>query len=333
MTSGSSSHIAQLYLPQFEQFGLRLEPDGNVMCAQTVNEIGAGSAWVMPISENCLVMEHVVTPARDMRLLEQTFEPYACVSEMNASTLSCMPDNGIVPGCLSPQGSLWPAGSVCTFVQSSLHDQYSPLKAGVTYCSRSVLFLSGFFDELERQWPGEFGGLFEAFDAAWNEEALHAMTRSLRQLTYPRTSRPAAHLHARATVDAMVAELAATHAAESYARQARGVRASEQLARDARALMERALDSGERLGVDEVAARLYVSRSKLCAVFKAETGEGLAAYARRRRAERAQELLVDGGLSVSQVAARLGYQRQSTFSQAFKQACGLSPAAWRKLHR
>ncbi len=82
--------------------------------------------------------------------------------------------------------------------------------------------------------------------------------------------------------------------------------------------------------MDEAAARLYVSRSKLCAVFKAETGEGLAAYARRRRIERARELLADETLSVAQVAARLGYQRQSAFSQAFKQASGVSPTQWRE---
>ncbi len=340
MTRSSASHIEQLYTPQFEQFGLSLEPGrgGAVLQAQVVNEIGAGSAWIMPISDTCLVMEHIVTPAQDMRLLEQTFEPYACVSRMNASTLSCMPDNGIVPGYLAPCAGACPgggvaaAGTVCTFVQSNLHDQYSPLKAGMTYRSRSVLFLSGFFDELERQWPGEFTGLFDAFDGRWPEEALAAMTRALGQLAYPRADQAGACLRSRSVVDAMVAELACAHAAEKDAGRAEGSRASARLAAEAVALVERALDEGAQLGVDEAAARLYVSRSKLCAVFKAEKGEGLAAYARRRRAERAQELLADGAMSVAQVAARLGYQRQSAFSQAFKQACGVSPTAWRETH-
>ncbi len=340
MTRRSATHIEQLYRPQFEQFGLSLEPvrGGAVLQANVVNEIGAGSAWIMPVSDTCLVMEHIVTPARDMRLLEQTFEPYACVSRMNASTLSCMPENGIVPGYLAPCGDARPrggeaaAGTVCTFVQSNLHDQYSPLKAGMTYRSRSVLFLSGFFDELEQQWPGEFAGLFDAFDGDWSEEALAAMTCALQQLTCARMGQAGASLHARSVVGSMVSELACAHAAEKDAGRAEGSRASARLAAEAVALVERALDEGAQLGVDEAAARLYVSRSKLCAVFKAETGEGLAAYARRRRSERAQELLADGSLSIAQVAARLGYQRQSAFSQAFKQACGVSPTAWREAH-
>ena len=328
----ANRHIDQLYLPQFEQFGLHLQSNDTVTHAQTVNEIGAGSAWVMPISNTCLIMEHVVTPAHDMRLLEQTFEPYACVSEMNAETLSCMPENGIVPGSLAERSSHEGAGKVCTFVQESLHDQYSPLKAGVTYRSRSVLFLSGFFDDLERQRPREFSGLFKAFNEAWSEEAIDTMACALRQFSYPRALQPAAHLHASSIVNTMVAELARAHATEIGAAQAEGSRVSSQLAAQAIALIERAIDSGQHIGVDETAARLYVSRSKLCATFKHETGEGLAAYARRRRIERAHELLADSGLSIAEIAVQLGYQRQSAFSQAFKQACGISPTAWREMH-
>lgn len=330
MACTASSRIEQLYLPQFEQFGLHLHPGNGEAHAQTVNEIGAGSAWVMPISDACLIMEHAVTPLHDMRLLEQTFEPYACVSEMNAATLSCMPENGIVPGFLGESHGLWPAGNVCTFVQSDLHDQYSPLKAGVTYCSRSVLFLSGFFDELEQRWPGEFTGLFDAFDGTWPEEALNTMTRTIHRLSYARSLRPGAYLHMQSAINAMVAELACAHAAEAGAERARESRESVRLATQAMALLERGLDAGKQLSVDEAAARLYVSRSKLCAVFKRETGEGLAAYARRRRIERARELLADRNLSVAEIAMRLGYRRQSTFSQAFKQACGISPTAWRE---
>ena len=332
MARTASSHIEQLYLPQFEQFGLRLQSGSGAAHTQTVNEIGAGSAWVMPLSDTCLVMEHTVTPARDMRLLEQTSEPYACVSEMNASTLSCMPENGIAPGCLGESRGLWPTGNVCTFVQSNLHDQYSPLKAGVTYCSRSVLFLSGFFDELEHQWPNEFTGLFEAFGGAWSEETLGTMAKTIHQLSYARSLRPGATLFMRSLIDAMVADLASTHAAKASAARARESQESVQLASQAIALIERGLDAGKQLGIDEAAARLYVSRSKLCAVFKAETGEGFAAYARRRRLERAHELLADRSLSVAEIAMRLGYRRQSAFSQAFKQACGISPTSWREKH-
>ena len=328
--SAAERRIAQLYLPQFEQFGLHLEPACGFAHVETENDIASGSGWVMPLSAHCLVVGHDVTPRRDMNLLEQTSEPYACVSEMNVETLSCMPENGITPGFLSPQSGMRSQETICTFVQSNLGNQYSPLRAGVTYRSRSILFLPGFFSELERQWPGEFSGMFEAFDKSWPDEALGVMAYALRQLSYPRVLRPGAYLRTRSTVDAMVADLACVRTEGRRAHDAQGARASAQLAKDAAALVERALDQGIRLGVDEAAASLFVSRSKLCAVFKSETGEGFAAYARRRRIERACELLADERLSITQIAAQLGYPRQSAFSQAFRELRGESPKAWRE---
>lgn len=98
-------------------------------------------------------------------------------------------------------------------------------------------------------------------------------------------------------------------------------------------MIERTLDKGRRVGINEVAERLYTSRSKLCATFKAQTGESLGAYIRRRRMERAQDLLADSSLTIAQVAERLGYPQQAAFAQAFKQHTGMTPTAWRSKHR
>lgn len=103
----------------------------------------------------------------------------------------------------------------------------------------------------------------------------------------------------RGVVDTMVAELACSHAACGQALRAAGTRASAGLAGEAAAAVERALDAGQRVGIDELAASLYTSRSRLCAVFKAETGESLGNYMRRRRMERAQDLLADSSLSIA----------------------------------
>lgn len=130
-------------------------------------------------------------------------------------------------------------------------------------------------------------------------------------------------------VETMVAELACSHAACEQARQAAGTRASTNLTEEVAATVERALDAGKRMGVDELADCLYTSRSKLCATFKAETGESIGAYVRRRRTERACDLLAGSSLPVGQIAERLGYPQQAAFAQAFKQETGLSPTAWR----
>lgn len=327
------SDITELYAPQFEQFGIELKDRGTVITGEVASDQAHGRAWVVPLSPTCLVMEHFITPARDMHLLERTPEPYACVSEVNVPTLTCMPDAGITPANLMPLRGSWPSNAVCSFIQDNCGEELSPLLAGQLYHSRSVLFLPGFFEELEGRYPTEFAGLFEAFAEPWCDEAISAIYHALRRVSEERARSAGGHVFMRGVVDTMVAELACSHAACGQALRAAGTRASAGLAGEAAAAVERALDAGQRVGIDGLAASLYTSRSRLCAVFKAETGESLGAYMRRRRMERAQDLLADSSLSIAQIAELLGFSQQAAFAQAFKAANGCSATVWRGRHR
>ena len=195
-----------------------------------------------------------------------------------------------------------------------------------------MLFLPGYFDELESRYPAEFAGVFGAFAEPWHEEATSVICHTLRRINEDRARTVGGHLYMQGIVETMVAELAYSRAAHRQAQQAADTRASVSLANEAAAMVERALDKGRRVGVNEVAERLYTSRSKLCATFKAQTGESLGAYIRRRRMERAQELLADSSLTIAQVAERLGYPQQAAFTQAFKQYTGTTPTTWRSQH-
>ena len=86
---------------------------------------------------------------------------------------------------------------------------------------------------------------------------------------------------------------------------------------------------GESLTLDGIARDLLTSRSRLCADFRAETGEGLGAYVRRARMERAANLLEVASVSVAEVASAVGYPRASSFVVAFERAYGCPPGAWR----
>ena len=80
--------------------------------------------------------------------------------------------------------------------------------------------------------------------------------------------------------------------------------------------------------VDELARKLYVSRSRLCDAFKRETGQTVGAYARQLRMERACRLLGDGDHTVSEIAVLLGYPSPSAFCHAFSDFTGMSPRTW-----
>lgn len=321
--------IVGLYAPQFEQFGIELAGEGPVFTGKVATEDAEGNAWVMPLGPSCLVMEHSVVPRHDMSLMERAPEPYACVTQVSSAAVDCMPEAGISPANVRPLRGPWPASAVCTFVQSSCEEQFSPLKAGQLYHSRCIAFLPEYFEKLEERWPGSFEGLFGAFARPWAEDAQMAIGGALRRLTAARTRGLAGELYATGVVEALVADLAASWAEGQLAAERAGSGTARLLAEEAAAEVERALDEGRRPGVEELAARLYVSRSKLCATFRQETGEAVGTYVRRRRGERAEELLGDGGATVAEVAARLGYPSAAAFSQAFRTSHGVSPSDWR----
>ena len=192
--------------------------------------------------------------------------------------------------------------------------------------------MPGYFDELEHRYPTEFAGVFEAFAESWHEEAASAIYHTLRRINEERARTVGGHVYMQGIVETMVAELACSRAARRQAQQATDTRASVTIAQEAASLVERSLDKGRHVSINEVAEALFSSRSKLCATFKAQTGESLGAYIRRRRMERAQDLLADSALTIAQVAERLGYPQQAAFAQAFKQHTGTTPTAWRSQH-
>ncbi len=53
-------------------------------------------------------------------------------------------------------------------------------------------------------------------------------------------------------------------------------------------------------------------------------------YLANWRMQLAKQLLREGGHSVQEVAARVGYESEAAFNRAFKRAFGAPPAAWRK---
>ena len=64
--------------------------------------------------------------------------------------------------------------------------------------------------------------------------------------------------------------------------------------------------------------------------FATRMGCGVAAWSLRRRLTCAQELLAERGLSVAEVARRVGYDDPLQFSAIFRRHYGVSPRRWRR---
>ena len=102
------------------------------------------------------------------------------------------------------------------------------------------------------------------------------------------------------------------------------------LAHLARERLEREYRSPPRF--ESLAHDLGTNQTKLKQVFREAFGLTMADYCLQRRLREAQQLLLDGNLTIAQVADRVGYQHQSSFTTAFKAYVDMSPREYRK-HR
>ncbi|MBA3515801.1 MAG: helix-turn-helix transcriptional regulator [Pyrinomonadaceae bacterium] len=84
------------------------------------------------------------------------------------------------------------------------------------------------------------------------------------------------------------------------------------------------------LSLKKIAAASYLSPFHFVRVFKKLTGTTPHAYLASLRTSRAQLLLSETNLSVTDISSRVGYSSPSHFTKAFRQATGLTPRAFRK---
>ena len=92
--------------------------------------------------------------------------------------------------------------------------------------------------------------------------------------------------------------------------------------------LQRAFHRAE--GVDQIAARLGMSRRHFTGLFRQATGTSWLAYVRRLRVQHAKRLLRESNRTVLAVAFECGWEDASVFYRAFKSETGLGPDAWRK---
>lgn len=82
--------------------------------------------------------------------------------------------------------------------------------------------------------------------------------------------------------------------------------------------------------LEELATVTNYNYSYLSSLFHKTTSGMITDYYRRRRLETARLLIEEGGLSITEIATLLRYSSIYTFSRAFKEHFGLSPAQYRK---
>ena len=89
----------------------------------------------------------------------------------------------------------------------------------------------------------------------------------------------------------------------------------------------------ERITIDELSKKFLINPTTLKQAFKDEYGTSIAAHTKSHRMEKAAELLVRTKDSVADIAKSVGFESQSKFTCAFKEAYGILPVNYRKTNQ
>ncbi|MGI6168485.1 MAG: AraC family transcriptional regulator [Christensenellales bacterium] len=84
-----------------------------------------------------------------------------------------------------------------------------------------------------------------------------------------------------------------------------------------------------KLTLDELAGRVYLSKSYLSSIFKNETGMNITSYINQVRIEKSKEMLALPSLSLAEIAYNCCFEDQSYFSKVFKKYVGVTPKRYR----
>lgn len=85
----------------------------------------------------------------------------------------------------------------------------------------------------------------------------------------------------------------------------------------------------EKITLEEVARRAYLSPTYFSRVFKEEMGESFTAYLNRVRIEKSKELLRHDSIRLTDIAFAVGFEDQSYFTKVFKKLVGMPPLQYR----
>ncbi len=87
------------------------------------------------------------------------------------------------------------------------------------------------------------------------------------------------------------------------------------------------------LALDDVARRVASSRRQLQRAYAEIGNTTFRDHLTRVRMDRAAEMLNQRGLTVREVAHRVGYRQPAQFAKAFRRHHGAAPSAFRSTHR
>jgi len=87
----------------------------------------------------------------------------------------------------------------------------------------------------------------------------------------------------------------------------------------------------ESITVDKLSKHVNISRTECFRSFKQFTNKKPVEYINEYRLYRAAKMLMESGLSITEIALRCGFNNSAYFGKQFKRAYGVSPGNYRQV--
>lgn len=89
----------------------------------------------------------------------------------------------------------------------------------------------------------------------------------------------------------------------------------------------------ERITIEELSRMFHTNATTLKEAFKSEYGTSLAAHIKEHRMEKAELLLRNSEMNISEIAKSVGFESGSRFTAAFKEKYSMLPSEYRRKNK
>lgn len=89
----------------------------------------------------------------------------------------------------------------------------------------------------------------------------------------------------------------------------------------------------ENISLEYLAEKFFCSQAYLSKLFKKHVGTNYIDYLKKRRIEKAKELLRTTNMSVDEIVGKVGWQSSRRFREAFRRYEGVSPSEYRQRYK
>ena len=319
MIGDVTEKLLTFFVPQMEQFGLEEQPSRFGSFSTVNNEDVEGRLWAFDIGEDCLFTYHELAVKRPMKLTEFP-DDYLCLSSMSDASAKL---------CPVESRYLQERNTVSFQQRGGIVNCW--LNPGEEHRSYSLCMTPDFFDKIEGATDYEKEALVDHLSHCDTNGHSRQVARALESIGPAWATRAGGKLFCEAKVHEIVARSLEDALADDSEDDTARAAEERRLVHEAQRIIDERF--AERLTLQSLASELYVGKTRLCEIFRAQTNTCVAEYLRARRMSEARLLLETTDLKASEIAHAVGYAHQSSFTDAFRKELGMSPSQWRERAR